>query len=121
MSYVDYKHYKDIFKGSLDEDVALKVLEEASDQTDKLTYGRIRKKGFDNLTEFQQDRTKKAICHQADFINKYDEFLNMPISGYSAGDVSLSFNEENKGPGGIIADKRTLDYLGQTGLTSRRL
>lgn len=121
MSYVDYEYYINEFKGELEKDLAEKLLIEASDQVDKLAYGRIRRKGFDNLTEFQKDRVSKAICYQADFINKYDEFLNMPISGYSAGDVSVSFNEENKGPGGVIADKKTLDYLSQTGLTTRRL
>lgn len=121
MSYVDYEYYRDEFKGKLDEELVMSLLEEASDHADKMTYGRIRKYGFDNLTDFQKDRVKKAICYQAEFINKYDEFLNMPISGYSAGDISLSFGEENKGPGGIVADKKTLDYLSQTGLTSRRL
>ncbi|WP_352420781.1 hypothetical protein [Proteiniborus sp.] len=121
MAYVDYQYYSDVYKGSLDEATALKLLEEASDEVDKLTYGRIRKKGFDNLTEYQQEMIKKAVCYQADFINKYGEYLNMPIEGYSAGGISLSFSKDNQGAGGIIADKKTLDYLSQTGLTVRRL
>lgn len=121
MSYVDYVYYRDIYKGELEEIKANKLLEEASDHIDKMTYGRIRKKGFDNLAEFQKDSVKKAICYQVDFIDKFDQFLNMPISGYSVGDISLTFSEENKGPGGVVADKKTLDYLQQTGLTSRRL
>ena len=60
MAYVDYEYYKDAFKGSLDEEIATKLLEEASDQVDRLTYGRIRRKGFDNLTEYQQEMIKKA-------------------------------------------------------------
>lgn len=121
MAYVDYNYYIDTYKGSLDEDAATKLLEEASDQVDRLTYGRIRKKGFDNLTEYQQGLIKKAVCYQAEFINAYGEYLNMPLSGFSAGDISLSLNKDNQGPGGIIADKKTLDYLAQTGLSSRRL
>lgn len=121
MAYVEYEYYKDTFKGNLDENAATKLLEEASDQVDRLTYGRIRRKGFKNLTEYQQEMIKKAVCHQAEFINNYGEYLNSPLSGFSIGDVSLSFGKENQGPGGVIADKKTLDYLAQTGLTVRRL
>ncbi len=121
LAYADYNYYCNEYKGSLDEDEVTKLLEEASDEVDKLTYGRIRKKGFNNLTEYQQELIKKAVCYQADFINTYGQYFNMPITGYSAGDISLSFNKENQGPGGIVADKKTLNYLSQTGLTSRRL
>lgn len=121
MSYVDYDYYKNTFGGTLDETTVTKLLEESSDQVDRLTYGRIRKKGFNNLTEYQQELIKKAVCYQAEFINAYGEYLNMPISGYSAGDISLTFNKDNQGAGGIIADKKTLDYLSQTSLTTRRL
>lgn len=121
MAYVDYTYYKDTYKGSLDEVTATKLLQEASDQVDRLTYGRIRRKGFENLTEYQQELIKKAVCYQSDFVNSYGEYLNMPLSGFSAGDISLTFNKDNQGAGGIIADKRTLDYLAQTGLSSRRL
>jgi len=121
MAYVDYTYYKDTYKGTLDEEAATKLLQESSDQVDRLTYGRIRKKGFENLTEYQQGLIKNAVCYQVDFINAYGEYLNMPLSGFSAGDISLTFNKDNQGAGGIIADKRTLDYLAQTGLSSRRL
>ena len=119
--YVDYEYYKDMFKGNLDEEVATKLLDEASDQVDRLTYGRIRRKGFDNMSVFQQESIKKAICHQAEFNNSYSEYLDMPIDGYSAGDISLSFSKGNRGAGGIVADRKTLDYLTQTGLSTRRL
>lgn len=121
MSYVDYNYYSKDFKGSLEESVVNKLLEEASDEVDKLTYGRIRKNGFNNLTEYQQELIKKAVCYQAEFINSYGQYLNSPLGGFSIGDVSLSFSKENQGAGGIVADKKTLNYLSQTGLTSRRL
>lgn len=121
LSYVDYEYYKNTFKGSLDEKIASRLLEEASDQVDRLTYGRIRRMDFENLTEYQQEMIKKAVCYQAEFINNYGEYLNMPISGFSAGDISLSFDKDNQGAGGIVADKKTLDYLAQTGLSTRRL
>lgn len=121
MAYVDYEYYRDVFKGNLDETIASKLLGEASDQVDRLTYGRIRRRGFDSLTEYQKEMVQKAICHQAEFIDNYGEYLSSPLSGFSIGDVSLSFGKENQGAGGIIADKKALDYLAQTGLTVRRL
>jgi len=121
IAYVDYEYYRDTYKGTLEENVAIKLLEEASDQVDRLTYGRIRARGFNNLTEYQQEMVKKAVCYQVDFINSYGDYLSTPLSGYSVGDVSLSFSQENQGAGGIMADKKTLNYLSQTGLTVRRL
>src|SRR5690625_1550880 len=121
MSYVDYEYYSNVYKGSLDENTAKKVLDEASDQVDRLTYGRIRKKGFENLTEYQQEMIKKAVCYQAEFLANYGDDLSSPSSGFSIGDVSLSFGKEKQDPGGIIADKKTLVYLAQTGLSTRRL
>lgn len=121
MAYVDYDYYKDTYRGSLDKETVLKLLEEASDEVDKLTYGRIRKKGFNNLTEYQRELIKKAVCYQADFINTYGSYLSSPLGGFSIGDVSLSFGKDNQGAGGVVADKKTLNYLRQTGLTSRRL
>ena len=121
IAYVDYEYYRDTFGGDLEETEAKRLLEEASDQVDRLTYGRIRARGFNNLTEYQQEMVKKAVCYQVDFINSYGDYLNTPLSGYSIGDVSLSFSQENQGAGGIMADKKTLNYLSQTGLTVRRL
>lgn len=121
MAYVDYEYYGETYKGSLDKETASKLLEESSDQIDRLTYGRIRKKGFENLTEYQQEMIKKAVCYQVDFINSYGEYLSSPLGGFSIGDVSLNFSKDNQGAGGIVADKKALDYLSQTGLTVRRL
>lgn len=121
MAYVDYEYYKNTFKGELDETTVTKLLDESSDQVDRLTYGRIRRNGFNNLTEYQQEQIKKAVCYQAEFINNYGDYLNTPLNGFSIGDVNLSFSEKNQGAGGIVADRKALDCLFQTGLTSRRL
>jgi len=120
--YADYKDYVNMF--GINEDIneqIMRLLEEASDQVDRLTYGRIRRKGFENLTEYQQEMIKKAVCYQAKFLADYGEYISSPLSGFSIGDVSLSFSDENQGAGGIIADKKALDYLTQTGLTVRRI
>ena len=78
MSYVDISYYKDNFKGDiLNDDTLENRLERASDQIDKLTYNRIIGVEFKNLSPFQQDKIKKAVCLQAEFIEQYGEFINM--------------------------------------------
>lgn len=117
MSYVDEEYYNN-FSGTITEKISSK-LEKATDQINSLTYNRIVGIGFDNLTEFQKDKVKKAICIHADFIEKYGEYINMPLSGYSAGSVSVNFNAQMVN--GVTTTQEVLNYLNQTGLICRRL
>ncbi|MDM0609482.1 hypothetical protein QTH09_00395 [Clostridium perfringens] len=120
MSYVESSYYKDNFKGNtLNEDTLENRLERASDQIDVLTYNRIIGIGFENLSPFQQDKIKKAVCLQAEFIEQYGEFINMPLSGFSAGSTSVSFN--GSVINGITTTQEVINYISQTGLNSRRL
>ena len=120
MSYVDNTYYKESFGGTiLPEDSIKQKLERASDQIDTLTYNRIVGIGFDNLTEFQKDKVKKAICIHAEFIEQYGAYIDTPLSGFSAGSTSISF-DTNK-INGISTTQEVLNYLKQTGLTCRRL
>lgn len=120
MSYADSTYYKESFKGIIipDEEIENK-LDRASDQIDTLTYNRINGIEFDNLTEFQKDKIKKAVCIHAEFIEQYGEYINMPLSGFSAGSISVSFNAQKVN--GITTTQEVLNYLKQTGLTCRRL
>ncbi|NWK12787.1 head-tail connector protein [Clostridium cadaveris] len=120
MSYVDSTYYKDTFGGTiLPEEHIKQKLERASDQIDTLTYNRIVGKGFENLANFQQDKIKKAVCIHAEFIEQYGEYINMPLSGFSAGSTSVSFNANKVN--GITTTQEVLNYLSQTGLTCRRI
>ena len=119
MPYVDNNYYTNTFKGDiLTEDVD-KKLERASDQIDSLTFNRIIGIGFDNLTKFQKDKVQKAVCIHAEFIEQYGNYIDMPLSGFSAGSTSVSFNAEKVN--GITTTQEVLNYLKQTGLTCRRL
>lgn len=118
--YIDYSYYKDTYKGNLESEALEKLIEDASFDIDRLTYGRIRKKGFEKLTEFQKELVRKAMCYQIDFIHTYGEYFNIPLTGFSVGDVSLSLENSNI-RNGINASKKTLDYLLQSGLMSRRI
>lgn len=120
MSYVDSTYYEISFGGTIiPEDSIDKKLERASDQIDTLTYNRITRIGFDNLTEFQKDKIKKAICIHAEFIEQYGAYIDTPLSGFSAGSTSVSFNTNKVN--GITTTQEVLNYLKQTGLTCRRL
>lgn len=118
MSYVDSTYYKNTFGGIVLPEVSIQQkLERASDQIDSLTFNRIVAIGFNNLTDFQKDKVKKAICIHADFIEQYGAYIDTPLSGFSAGSVSVSFNANKVN--GITTTQEVLNYLKQTGLTYR--
>lgn len=117
MSYVDEDYYNscsDIIKEKLSG-----KLEKATDQINSLTYNRIVGVGFDNLTPFQQDKVKKAICVHADFIEQYGSYIDMPLSGFTAGSTSISFNAQKIN--GVTTTQEVLNYLNSTGLSCRRI
>jgi hypothetical protein len=117
MSYVDEAYYS-TFSGLIIEGLNNK-LEKATDQINSLTYNRIVGIGFDNLTGFQKDKIQKAVCLHADFTEKYGEYIDMPLSGFSAGSISVNFNAQKIN--GVTTTQEVINYLKQTGLTCRRL
>lgn len=121
MAYADVDYYKTEYGGTVIPHEGLPAhLSRASDQIDALTYNRIRGRGgFDNLSCYQQECVQKAVCAQADFNAQYGAYADMPLTGYSIGDVSLSFATEKVN--GVATTREVLNYLGQSGLTCRRI
>lgn len=117
MPYVDEEYYNN-FSGTITEKISSK-LEKATDQINSLTYNRIIGLGFDNLTPFQQDKVKKAICIHADFVEQYGDYIDIPLGGFNAGSVSVSFNGQKIN--GVTTTQEVINYLSQTALTCRRL
>lgn len=117
MYYVDEAYYNS-FSGLIKNNIDNK-LEKAIDQINSLTYSRITGIGFENLTEFQKDKVKKAICIHADFVEQYGSYIDMPLSGFSAGSVSVNFNANKIN--GVTTTQEVINYLKQTGLSCRRL
>jgi hypothetical protein len=116
--YADADYYKYEYSGTVIPDEGLEShLAKASDQVDSLTYNRVRAVGFDALTPFQQECVKKAVCAQADFTAQYGAYADMPLQGYKVGDVSVSFASEKVN--GVATTRDVLNYLAQTGLTTR--
>lgn len=121
MAYADVTYYKDVYKGNaVPDELIARQLEKASDQIDSMTYNRIVAQSFNNLTEFQQGKIRKAVCAHADFMYQYGPYLDMPLSGYSAGSISLSFKSVEAG-GGVKTSAEVMDLLKFTDLVNRRL
>ncbi|MNO23035.1 hypothetical protein D3C76_128280 [compost metagenome] len=111
----DYALYGD---GSIPAEQLDKALERASDQIDRLTYNRIVARGIDNLSPFQRTNVIKAVCQQADFIHKYGDYLTMPLSGFGAGSISMSFKTV-EGGGSVQTTDAVIFLLMPTGLSNR--
>lgn len=121
--YVNEDYYSNTFEGTkLPDNEIEKYLELAQEKIDSITYNRIVKIGFNNLTDFQKDKISKAICYQAEYVkgNGYNNEENRDISSYSVLDISVSVDSSKKS----IAQKLSMseiayDYVHKTGLDSR--
>lgn len=92
----------------------------ASDAIDALCYGRIRKVGFENLTAFQQEKVKKAVCLHVSFLSAYGDLLNSPLSSYGINGVSVSFDAAKVvTQGGVTTSRAVMQQLRQSGLATR--
>lgn len=95
-------------------------LEQASDEVDAACYGRIRKFGFENLTAFQQEKVKKAVCLHAAFLYNFGEELSSPVTSYGINGVSMSFSTERTvTQGGVTTTNAVMTQLRQSGLAVR--
>ncbi len=121
--YATSEYYFTIFKGSmLSQDNVNKYLQEATEKIDSITYNRIVAKGFDNLTEFQQECVRKAVCYQAEYY--FENGINSlsSVSSYSVLDISVNVDNTKQ----TEAQKHDMNEFAytnieKTGLTSRLL
>lgn len=121
-SYVDYELYSQMNTGiTVSEDDINKYLKEASRDIDVLTYHRILKRGFDNLTEFQKEIIQEVCCDHASFLLDNEQMLKTFLNSYSINGVNMSFGgswniyiED-----GVAIEKRLYEKLCSTGLCCR--
>lgn len=96
------------------------ALERAGAQVDGLCFGRIRRRGFDRLTEFQRENIKRAVCLHAAFLSAYGDAVESPLASYGINGVSMAFDASRVvGQGGVITSKEVYGLLLQTGLAHR--
>lgn len=110
----------DEYKGTIPSDCLEERLSGASRAVDSMTFNRIVKQGFENLSEFQQELIKKAVSKQADFTYNNAELLESPLSSYSISGVSMSFDKTKVLEiGSVTTTKEIYGLLMQTGLCFR--
>lgn len=120
--YVDSAYYFTVFQGTvLNEENVDKYLKKSSHDIDVLTYNRIVKKGFNNLTEYQKEVIKEVCCEHASFLLENEDMLKTYLSSYAINGVNMSFgNSWNVYiETGIAIPKGLYERLCSTGLCSR--
>lgn len=123
--YVNKDYYQNTYNGSSlsSDDELNKYLQEATDDINTLTFNRIVRKGFNNLTNFQKDIIQRVCCQFADFKFENADVIESVLSSYSINGVSQSFgnNLNVKIIEGIAIPFRLYKLLGQTGLTCKNV
>lgn len=102
---------------------AMRYIHSASRHIDTLTFGRIRKIGFDNLSEFQRDIIKEATALLTQFEYENSDMLNSILQNYSINGVSMTFGEgwNIKVKNGVAVNTDIYNLLSQSGLTTLNL
>ena len=90
-AYITPTEYTEMGYTAISADVLNKYLIDASRNIDTLTFNRIVAKGFDNLTEFQQEIIKECVCKQADFLYENADAINSVFDTYSINSVTMKF------------------------------
>ena len=125
MSYIGTEYYLTTYQGETitDSEELEYWLEQASMHIDTLTFNRIVKRGFDNLTEFQQEIISKVICMLAEFEYENEDLLESTLSSYSINGVSMSFDQSwnIEIQNGVAIPRSYYALLAQTGLTCKNL
>lgn len=112
----------DEYSGDIPQQELESRLRRACRDIDSFTFNRIVRKGFENLTDFQQKLIKEAVMIHTNFCYENAELLNSPLSSYSISGVSMSFDRSKiVTVGGITTSSEVYGLLMQTGLCSRGL
>lgn len=110
------------YHGSIPSDQLESRIRRACRDIDSLTFNRIVKAGFENLTEFQQELVKESVVLHMDFCYENAELLESPLSAYSINGVSMSFDKSKiVTVGGVTTSSEVYGLLMQTGLCYRGL
>lgn len=98
---------------------AMRYIHSASRDIDTLTFGRIRKYGFDNLSEFQREIIKESTALLAEFKYENSDMLNSILKSYSINGVSMTFEDSwnVKVQNGVAIKTDIFNLLAQSGLT----
>jgi hypothetical protein len=94
MSYVDFEYYSETYGGKIiTAEDAPKLLQNASNTVDTLTYCRIVSRGFAKLTEFQQGIIQRVVCALAEWQSENADILDNPYNSYSINGVAATWGK----------------------------
>lgn len=113
---VDYAFYRTVYGGSLENALFLFYADRAEREIRAACYGRLDDGA--ELTEFQKDAVKRAICYETDYLAAYGEALSSPVGSMSIGSTSLSFQTDGGGKMKRVSDDAA-QLLEWSGLTCR--
>lgn len=119
--YANEEYYFDTFEGNkIPDDDVKKYLELAQEKIDSITFNRIVKIGFDNLTDFQKEKIQRAICYQAEYILE-NGLETSNIASYSVLDINVSVGNKNTSASINHMSEIAYDLIHKTGLDCRLL
>lgn len=123
MPYVDKTFYDEIFKGEpvVDADFSF-LLERASEIIEEMCMYRIQPERMDLYGTFIQDRIKKAVCAQIEYLDANggsDMDNGESLTSASLGKFSYSTGSASGTSGQSIYSPRALRLLAPTGLLYR--
>ena len=126
MAYIPYvteDEYSQYGSEQIPDEELEKRLRAASRHIDTLTFNRIVDRGFDSLTDFQQEIIKEVVILQADFEYENADEIETILSSYSINGVSAKFGDSWNilTDRGVAIKKDTYELLKQTGLCCRLL
>lgn len=124
--YVTSDYYYNSFNGKqLPLENVDRLLQEASEKIDSITYNRIVRIGFDKLTTFQKEKVQKAVCYQAEYIlfNGFNDEEKETIESYNVLDISVNVKNKDESEK-TVAEKECMsekayDLISKTGLSSK--
>lgn len=120
-AYLTADEFAQLTARSIDTDTE-RLLQQASDQIDVLTFQRIHSIGWDHLTAMQQKLIKAVCAGHAAFLVDYGDMAENPLASYGINGVSMSWNAENVVRcSGITILPQLYEQLVQTGLCNRAL
>lgn len=121
---VDFEYYSKKHGGCIPTtDKFEEMLLLATSDIHRLTFYRINKAGFENLTEQQQALIKKACCYQMDYL--YQTLENgrneSDIASYSAGNISVTYDTRKSYAELERVSEQACKLLKMTGLMQRAI
>ena len=78
--------------GVLEGDVAVPLLKKATSHINTLTFNRIIAKGFDNLSQWQQDIVKEVIQEYVEWMYSNEALINTYLKSYSINGTSMTID-----------------------------